>query len=180
MELIEIMNHRRSIRKYTDEAASDEDIELMLKAAMTSASSRGKRSWSFVVVKDRGTLEQLAASRAGGASAMLEQAAAAIVVAGDTELSDMWIEDCSIALTNMQLMADSLGLGSCWIQIRSRDHSDDTTSDRYVKDLLEIPEKYSVEAVLSIGFPQSRPAERDIDKIYKELSSEKIHVNRWK
>lgn len=180
MELIKIMEHRRSVRKYTAEPVSDSDMELIFKAAMTSASSRGKRSWSFVSVRGRETLEKLSVSRAGGASDMLKQAQRAVVVVGDTELSDMWVEDCSIALTNMQLMADSLGLGSCWIQIRGRDHSDTVTSDKYVRDLLGIPDRYKVEAILSIGIPETHPGERDADELYKKLSSEKIHEDRWK
>lgn len=179
MELIEIMKHRRSVRKYSDRSVSDKDIELVIKAAMTSASSRGRRSWSFVIVKDRDMLLKLAESRAGGASSMLSGAQAAVVVAGDTKLSDMWIEDCSIAMTNMQLMADHIGLGSCWIQIRDRDHSETVTSDRYVRELLRIPDEYRVEAILSIGYPVSHPDAYDIDELYKKLVHEKVYNESW-
>ena len=45
---------------------------------------------------------------------MLKEAACAIVVVGNEDASDVWIEDCSAVMSNMHLMAHALGLGSCW------------------------------------------------------------------
>ena len=53
-------------------------------------------------------------------------------------LSDVWIEDCSIAAIIVHLAAESLGLGSCWIQVRNRQHNAETTSEDYVRDVLGI------------------------------------------
>ncbi len=119
MDLLEIMRNRRSVRKYTGERIDDEKIEKVLQAGLLSASSRGRRPWEFIVVRNRDTLEKMARSRVAGA-AMLKGADAAIVVIADPEKCDVWIEDCSIVMANMHLMADSLGLGSCWVQGRLR------------------------------------------------------------
>jgi len=71
------------------------------------------------------------------------------------------VEDAAIASIIIQLTAQSLGLGSCWIQIRKRDHDDKTTSEDYVKDLLGIPEGKKVESIISIGYPnEDRPAHK--------------------
>lgn len=174
MTLIETMRHRRSVRKYTDEALKDEDIEMILDAALTSASGHGKRPWSFIVVKDREMLEKLSKSRMEGSAKMLANAQRAIIVSGNAELSDTWVEDCSIALTNMQLMCDSLGLGSCWVQIRMRRHSEEISADDYVRNLLKIPEPYKIQAILSIGVPAVHPGEREASD--KEA---KVHYDLW-
>ena len=114
MDLLEIMRNRRSVRKYTGERIDDEKIEKVLQAGMLSASSKGRRPWEFIVVRSKETLEKMAHSRVAGA-AMLKGADTAIAVIADPEKCDVWVEDCSIVMANMHLMADSLGLGSCWI-----------------------------------------------------------------
>lgn len=176
MTLMEIMRHRRSVRKYTEDEVKDSDIDMILDAALTSASGHGKRPWSFIVVKDKEMLKKLSESRLEGSAKMLANAQCAVVVVGNTELSDTWVEDCSIALTNMQLMTDSLGLGSCWVQIRMRRHSEEISADDYVRDLLGIPDPYRVQSILSIGVPAVHPGER---AGYDKDKNEKIHYNAW-
>ena len=51
------------------------------------------------------------------------------------------------------MTAQSLGLGSCWIQIRKRPHNADTTAEAYIQELLGLPEHIKVEAVIAIGHP---------------------------
>ena len=82
---------------------------------------------------------------------MLAGAGAAVVVVADEERTDVWIEDCSIVMANMHLMADSLGVGSCWIQGRLREASDGRTTEEYLRQLLGIPENYRLEAMLSLS-----------------------------
>ena len=120
MELLKIMAERRSVRKYTGEHIPDDKLTTVLQAGMLSASSKGLRPWEFIIVRDRDMLERMSGFRVGAAD-MLKDADAAIVVIGGHENADMWIEDCAIAMANMHLMADSLGIGSCWIQGRGRE-----------------------------------------------------------
>ena len=72
-----------------------------------------------------------------GESSFLADAALAIVVCADPEVSDVWVEDASIAAFSIQLEAQSLGLASCWIQIRNRMHDEETKSEDYVKEYLK-------------------------------------------
>lgn len=174
MELLEIMQNRRSVRTYTGEPVPKESIQRILQAGLLSPSGKGLRSWEFVVVKDKETLKELAKSRAMGAK-MLEQADCAIVVLGDEEKTDVWAEDCSIAMANMHLMADSLGVGSCWIQGRLREASDGRTTEECVRALLGCPEHYRLEAMLSLGMPDNHPQPYRLE----ELPMEKIHREKW-
>ena len=172
---IDLLLHRRSVRQYTDERVTREQLEQIVRAGLLSPTGRNKRDWEFVVVEDRATLEQLAEARSGGAAKMLAGAAAAIVVLGDPTATDVWCEDCSIAMSNMHLMADSLGLGSCWIQGRLRTAEDGRSTDEFVREVLGVPEGLSLEAMLSIGVPAKRPAARTLD----DADMSKVHWERF-
>lgn len=104
-------------------------------------------------------------------SKMLESADCAIVVLGDETKTDVWVEDCSIAMANMHLMADSLGVGSCWIQGRLREAPGNRTTEEYVRELLHYPEHYRLEAILSMGMPQTHPAAHELE----QLATDKVH-----
>ena len=119
MELIEIMRNRRSIRKYKNEEITEEKLQQILQAGLLAPTSRGKRPWEFYVVKNKGILEKLSQAKRHG-SALIAGCDTAIVVFADSELSDAWIEDSSIALAHMDLMASSLGIGGCWVHMRMR------------------------------------------------------------
>lgn len=170
MELLKTMQNRRSVRNYTGEPISEEILEKILQAGLLSASGKGIRPWEFIVVRDKETLNKMAASRAAGA-AMLAGADCAIVVLGDEEKSDVWTEDCSIAMANMHLMADALGVGSCWIQGRLRMAADGRTTEEFLRELLKFPENLKLEAMLSLGMPQNHPAAYELEK----LDMTKIH-----
>lgn len=173
MELLKTMQSRRSVRTYTEEHISEEQLEKVLQAGLLSASGRAIRPWEFIVVRNKETLAKMAESRAAGA-AMLTGADCAIVVLGDAEKTDVWTEDCSIAMANMHLMADALGLGSCWIQGRLRMAADGRTTEEFLRELLKFPENYKLEAILSLGMPQNHPAAYELDaldlsKVHREV-----------
>ena len=174
MDLLEIMRNRRSVRSYTDEAVSEDALDHILKAGLLSASGKNLKPWEFIVVRDKAVLAKLSKSRAAGA-AMIEHADCAVVVAGDTEKTDVWTEDCSVAMANMHLMADCLGVGSCWVQGRLRETSDGRTTEDYIRELLGIPGKYAVEAILSLGMTAEHPDAHTLD----ELPMEKIHREKF-
>lgn len=174
MELLEIMSRRRSVRTYTKEPVPEEKLQKILKAGLLSASGRAVRPWEFLVVREKETLKKMAKSREAGA-AMLENADCAVVVLGDEEKTDVWTEDCSIAMANMHLMADCLGVGSCWIQGRLRMASDKKTTEEYLRELLGYPVHLRLEAVLSLGIPENHPKPHTEE----ELLTDKIHWERF-
>ncbi len=153
MNLVDILKKRKSIRKYTDENISDDVLNQIIEAGKLAPSGRNKKPVKLIPVRDKETLEYLSNTRSHG-SQILAGANAAIVVVGDSELSDTWIEDCSIAMMIMQLRATELGIGNCWVQVRGRylDETGELTAD-LIKSKLNIEDKYSVECMLSLGLP---------------------------
>ncbi len=174
MELLEVMQKRRSVRTYTGEAVSEEDVTCILQAGLLSASGKAIRPWEFIVVRNKETLKSMSRCRVAG-SQMLEAADCAIVVLGDEEKSDVWVEDCSVAMANMHLMADSLGVGSCWIQGRLREAPGGRTTEAYLRELLEFPKNYRLEAILSLGMPQNHPGAYELG----DLLEGKVHRERF-
>ena len=172
--MIELLRARRSIREYSDRPIEPEKLELLKEAALRSPSSRNIDPWEFIFVDDRELLARLSRCKPHGA-AFLERAALGIVVCGDSRESDTWIEDCSIASILVQMTAQSLGLGSCWIQVRNRMFDDQTTSEQYVQSLLRIPEHVKVQSIIAIGYP----AERREPLPAEELKYWKIRENTY-
>jgi len=172
--MFELLKSRRSIRKFQNKEIEKEKVDTILKSALLSPSSRSRRPWEFIVVTDKVILKKLSQCREHS-SAFLEGAPVGIVVIADSEVCDVWIEDASIAAIIIQLSAQSLQLGSCWIQVRDRNHSDNVTAGDYVKEVLGIPSKYSVECMVAIGYPAEDKREYDIN----DLLYGKIHYNGY-
>lgn len=151
MNLLSIFQQRHSIRKYTGAPIDDAALTQIIQAGLLSASSRSIRPWEF------------------------------IVVIANAEVSDVWIEDSSIAMANMHLMADSLGIGSCWIQGRLRTATSadfgtaSITTEDYVRECLHFPEGYKLEAILSLGMPAEEKTPAELSK----LPFEKIHYEKF-
>jgi nitroreductase len=172
--MIELLRKRRSIRKYTDKVIEPEKIELLKEAVLRSPSSRSFDPWEFILVDDRELLKQLALSKPHGAG-FLEGAALGIVVCADEHKSDVWVEDCSIASILLQMAAQSIGLGSCWIQIRNRKFDDRMTSEDYIRNLLNLPGYLKVESIIALGYPAEKrePVPRE------SLKYEKVRINGY-
>jgi len=147
-----LIEQRRSIRKFKDIPIEKEKVEQLIEAALRSPSSRSFNPWRFIVVNKSDLLEKLAAAKPHGSS-FLRKAPLGIVVCADPTASDVCVEDASIASIFIHLAAQSLGLGSCWIQIRKRDHDSSISADAYIKDLLDIPDKIMIESIIAIGYP---------------------------
>lgn len=175
MNLLEIMQNRRSVRNYTGEKIPKEKLDKILQAGLLAASGRNRKPWEFVVVQQKEMLEKLSHCRVGAAK-MLENAGCAILVFANSEKTDVWIEDCSIAMSNMHLMADSLGFGSCWIQGRLREAENGESTEAYCRTLLHMPQEYVLEAILSVGVLEEHPKAHSLE----ELEEGKIHYETYK
>jgi nitroreductase len=172
--MIELLRKRRSIRNFLPKKVAPEQTDIIIEAALRAPSSRGINPWEFILVDDPEILGKLTTSKQHG-SEFLKNAPLAIVVCADSTKSDVWIEDCSIAAIIIQLTAWSLGLGSCWAQMRNRNHNYEITAETYVQELLGLPEQIKVECILGIGYPaeQKEPVSADT------LQHDKIRNNRW-
>ena len=175
---IELIRKRRSIRRFKQKEIEPEKIELLIEAALRSPSSRSLNPWEFIVVTDKELLEKLSKAKEHG-SAFLKGAPLGIVVCADPERCDVWVEDCSIASIFIQLAAESIGLGSCWIQIRKRMHNDSKTAEEYVRELLGIPDRMRVESIIAIGYPDEKkpPHPREslqYEKVFRNMYGRRL------
>ena len=100
----ELIKNRRSMRKFTDEELTQDEVVALMKAALMSPSSKRSNSWQFVVVDDKEKLKELSHCKEQ-ASSFIADAALAIVVMADPLASDVWIEDASIA-SNVSLQPE--------------------------------------------------------------------------
>ena len=170
----ELMTARRSIRQYTGEALSPDEAAQIMRSALVSPSSKNSRSWEFVLVEDKAMLKQLSLCKPSGA-AFLENCALAVVVLTDPLQSEAYIEDAAIAATSIQLQAEDLGLGSCWVQIRGRETAAGYDSEQYVRDLLDIPLQLFVGCIIAIGHKAKEGKPHDEGK----LQWEKVHIGKY-
>lgn len=165
--LIELLRKRRSIRQFEDREVEQEKIDVLVEAMLRSPSSRSLNPWEFVVVTDRDKIKTLSCAKPHGATFM-QHAPLAVVVLGDPDKCDVWVEDCSIATLLLHLTACDLGLGSCWIQIRNRDHTAAVTAEDFVKKELGVPENFRVEAIVAIGYGQEELDGRPESSLLRE------------
>ncbi|MGB3211332.1 MAG: nitroreductase family protein [Desulforhopalus sp.] len=175
---IDLLRQRRSVRQFQDTPVEKEKLDLLLEAVLRSPSSRNINPWQFVVVSDPQTLGDLAQAKPHGAS-FIKDAPLAIVVCGDPAKCDVWVEDCSIAALILHLTATDLGLGSCWVQIRMREHDAQTTSEEYVKQLLGLDESMVVEAVIAIGYgKEDKPGHSHSSLLYEKVRYGKYRLEK--
>ncbi len=172
--MLELLRKRRSVRRFSERLVEEEKVELLLEALLRSPSSKARNPWEFIVVTDPQQLANLAAAKPKGGT-FVAQAPLAIVICADPEKCDVWIEDCSVAAIILQLAAQDLGLGSCWSQIRRRNHADGNPASDYLGKLLNLPDRYQVEAVIGIGYPAEDKPGHSKDK----LPYEKIHREQF-
>ena len=175
MSLMDTMLHRRSVRAYNKQPVTKEEIEKILSAALLTPNGKGLRPWEFVVIQDEKMLRELKSCRKGGAK-MLETATAAIAVYSDKDRTDTTVEDSSLALGYMTLMATDLGLGSCWLQLRLRPSDvEDMTASEFVNARLGAPSNMELEALLVLGHIDEQPEAHEMP----DVADSKIHYEQW-
>ena len=158
MELKEALLKRRSVRKYTDKAVSDELVNELMHAAMSGPSACNRKPWKFYVVSDPEALKKLRnATRFSNIEAPL-----AIVVCGNLsralplQLADYWIEDCSAATENILLRATDLGLGTVWCGVYPQ-----KSNVTKVRGILGLSDKLIPLNIIYVGYQAENPEARD-------------------
>ena len=172
--MLELIRTRRSIREYRDEPVSEEHRQVLEEAVLRAPTSHNHRPWEFVFVTERETIAAFSTLKPHGAS-FLAGAPLAVVVLGDPHRSDVWVEDTSIAAAFLQLAAHSLGLGSCWVQVREREHASGARASDHVRELVAAPARLEVLAVIGVG----HPAEEKEPRPDAGLPRGKIHRERY-
>lgn len=161
---------RRSIRKYREGQLSGEDLNLLLRAAMSAPSAGNEQPWEFIVVRNRESLRKI--TEIHPYSGMLLQADAAIVVCGNLKRNiynrNYWILDCSAATENILIQATDMNIGSVWLAVYPE-------PDRIagVKAIFSLPEEIIPLSIVSLGYPAEEKREAD------RFKPERIHDETW-
>ncbi len=162
---------RVSVRRFTDEPLTDEQVTAILHAAMSAPSGVNKQPWEFVVVDNPALLTELA--DALPYAKMTAHAPMAIVVCGNKERmlpgddSNLWEQDCSAASENILLAAHALGLGGVWTCLYP--HADRMEAAARVLNLSDELVPFNL---IPIGHPAADHAPMD------KWHPDRIHFNR--
>jgi nitroreductase len=166
---LDVILARRSIRKYTSEPVTDEDIKKLLEAAMAAPTGGNRKPWHFIIIKERETLDRLAVRHPYGK--MLTEAPLCIAVCGDPSLTPLprnfVPQDCSAATMNILHAAVALGLGAVWIGLALDEHYDMAHS------LLGIPEDIVPHNLIAIGHPAEQKEPRT------QYDETRVHREKW-
>ncbi|MCD7825200.1 MAG: nitroreductase family protein [Clostridiaceae bacterium] len=142
------IKHRTSIRNFTNEAVEQEKIENILRAAMQAPSAGNQQPWEFYVVTDKGKIKELSETSPYAGCAANASVVIAIVYKDDIIFPDYAQIDCSIAVENMLLEIDHLGLGSVMLGIAPLKERMDA-----VGKVLNLPENLHAFTLLPVGYP---------------------------
>jgi len=166
--MIDTIFARRSIRKYTSELVTKEQIRTLLEAAMAAPSANNRKPWHFIVVRERSTLDHLADVHPY--AQMLRQAPLCIVPCGVPRASEAyWVQDLSAATENILLAATSLGLGTCWCGVYPREEE----RGKAIRQILGIPENIVPLCLIAVGHPAERKEPRT------QYDEARVHWERW-
>lgn len=156
MEFFDVIARRHSVRKFADRPVEREVLDALVHAAQTAPSSRNCRSTAFMIVEDKDTLAAISEMRDAGSS-FVKDAPAAIIVMGDSQKTDLWVDNCAISATFVQLAATAMDLGSCWVHVNGRPRSKDDASlgdaETYLRNLLGIKDGMRILCVIAVGYP---------------------------
>ena len=167
MDALEVLFTRRSIRKYSNESVTEEDLKTVLEAGMNAPSANNRQPWHFVVVDDRAKLNAI--MEVHPYSRMLAEAPMAIVVCGDTKISaSFWPQDCAAATENILLAARALDLGTVWMGVYP---GEDRVNE--VHKLFNLPQHIQPLAIIALGHPAEEKGRVD------RYKAERVHKNGW-
>lgn len=175
MDTLQAILSRASVRKYSGKPVSDEILDQILKAGTAGPSAVNARPWSFLVVRDREKLLQMAEAN-GRAAGPLKEAAVGILVCGDLDRAfdrapEYWIIDCAIAAQNMLLAAHDLGLGGVWLGTWPQ-----TDKVERQQTLLGLPKTIVPHSILALGYPAEELSTTPRDNTWEP---DRVHYETW-
>jgi len=148
MSVLDVILNRKSIRKYENKEIPQEILQQILEAGRQAPSAVNRQPYRFVVVKDNEIMKDLCNNLI---TRFVKYAPVAIAGCADVKslLTGKWaVVDTTIAMQNMVIAAWTLGIGSCWIG---------ACNEGKVKNLLKIPDKWKVVALVTLGYPDEDP-----------------------
>ena len=177
MEFADVVNTRKSVRDYTDKEVEDDKLTQILEAARWAPSWANKQCSTYILVKDKKKIAELASMFMG----WIKQAPAVIVACADPKASgqrngmDYYLVDVGIAMQQLVLAATSLGLGTCWIG---------GFDESKVKQALSVPDNIKVVALTPVGYPaeaglKSKVLRTTVKADKRKPLEELVHKEKW-
>lgn len=174
MDGLETILSRHSVREFTQEHISEEALRAILAAGMSGPSCANTRDWSFLVVRDRETLQKMADANDRPAWP-LRGADLGILVCGDLtrafpRAQEYWVVDGAIAAQNMVLAAAALGIGSVWLGTWPQ-----TERVERLRELFSLPDTAVPHSILALGYPdpEAHPSPRPA------YEADRVHFEKW-
>lgn len=160
--VLENIKSRRSVRKYLPDQIKDEELEKILEAAIYAPTGHNDQPWHFTIIQNEDLINEISE----GAKAVMREmdvewiaqmgameqlnifhrAPTAVIVSGKKDAVTPMV-DCSAAVQNMLLAAESMDIGSCWIGFAKFYFSDPEKMKKF-----NIPENYEVHFGVSLGY----------------------------
>lgn len=167
---LETISNRRSTRSFADQTISRENLEAIVNTAYKAPSGMNKQTWKFVVVQNKELLSKLytyiAVNQGRGTNYNFYNADALIIAAGLKE-NPFSTPDCACALQNMFLAAESLGIGSVWIN--QLNNLNDDAGFRTILSEIGLTVEYNVYGSCALGYPapdaKMTPTDKNTDVI---------------
>jgi len=169
MDTLKAIFTRRSVRNFSDQPVSPEDLQDLLRAGMQAPSARDERPWHFIVISNPDLLYSITEFHPH--ATMLHEAPLAILVCSDRDLEKKrasWLQDCSAATENILLAVHAKGLGGVWLGIFP-----DADRVKGMQSLLSLPETIRPVALVAIGHPASQPEPEN------RFDATRVHENGW-
>ncbi|MFW9953736.1 MAG: nitroreductase family protein [Candidatus Thorarchaeota archaeon] len=180
-DFFEVVQKRRSIRKYKDIEIPDEDITRMIEAAQLAPSTNNTQPWQFLVIKEPETIKLL--SEVAGRQRFISDAKAVIMALANRGASccpgnaSMWyVQDTMIAAEHVVLAATALGYGSCWVAMLDSRHKESILD---VKAALRIPDNVDIVALITLGVADEIPSPRST-KMIQQIAFSEVYGLHWR
>lgn len=171
--LKDIIKKRRTVRKFKDQAVDRKELEELLMYATMGPSAGNSHPVEFIVVDDKEKIEQLS-NMESFATLYLKEAPCIVIVMANTEICRTWVEECAIAASYLQLLAEEKGLNTAWINVNEGKTSDKRSFEEYFAEEFNLPKKYRALCLIPIGYKKGGT------KDHKEYDvTEKVHYNEF-
>ncbi|HUT32065.1 MAG TPA: nitroreductase family protein [Planctomycetota bacterium] len=163
MDLFDAIRNRASVRRLEPAEVSEEDLTQILDAGRRAPSGMNVQPLHYIVVRDRGTIEQL-----GQVQDFIAGASCVIAIVADAAASKYWLEDAAAAAENMLLAITALGYGSTWVEGTL------LRREQWAKGLLGVPDSLRLIILVPIGKPASAP-----EQAPKKPLADLVHHERF-
>lgn len=171
-DMLDIIKKRRTVRAFTDEDVTDEQIETVLEMGMYAPTYMGRKPWHFVVIRDKDLQTQLGETL--GVRPYIQQASAVVAVYGDPDVSNTWDLDGCAAIENMLIAATALDLGGAWAG--SPGNVAWGKTEELLRDALKVPTGLRALSLVCLGHPAKMAVPHTKDERYDQT---RIHYGTW-